>query len=313
MSDPSKMAMVTTQRDSRPRLRLNSTRTLLVVIALIAGLFWARNEYLRRLAVSLLIARLPEGVYLHMGTGPGDRADQKDKARFLQSIGRIKGRNAEPIAAPALALALGEARRKRDVRSSQTAIACLFWIGPDSKVAVPELILMLREPEWPGTFGELPDLKAQAINGLATFGAGDQSVVPALVAALTDRERDRNPGREGVIATAAACALGHLGTRASAAVPDLTNGLKDPNPWVRAHCAVAIGEIVKEHQRVIELLTPLAVDPDEYPRMLAKRVLDGIEFEERTNRNRDRRLKLLAEERNRMRLQDGQSPQSGGR
>lgn len=293
--------------EARPRrwIRLNSIRTMLLVVALVAVSFWVRNEYLRRRAVSALVAILPQGVYVHVSTGPGDRADRRDKDRFGPAVRRVKAFQAEPLAARALVRALAEARSRHDARSANAAIACLFWIGPDSRVAVPELIRTCHEPDWPGAFDEPSKLRAHAIHALATLGAESDAdtVVPVLIEAITNRDGDRFPGREGLIAMAAANGLGLLGDRAAGATPVLTAALKDEVGLVRAQSAIALKRILKDERAVIDLLTPLTNDPDDYVRMVVNQELRRIEFGQRVRRNREARQRLIAEERTRLREQ----------
>jgi tetratricopeptide (TPR) repeat protein len=102
----------------------------------------------------------------------------------------------------------------------------LFTIGPES---IPALIRGLKEPK--------QRVRYHSIIVLSRFGEEAKDAIPALTAALSDKDtqgRARNDPQDDLrfVRSAAADALGAMGPIAKPAMPAILEAMKDKEPWV---------------------------------------------------------------------------------
>jgi HEAT repeat protein len=186
----------------------------------------------------------------------------------------------ELAAVPLLIGLLGD--ESADVRSS-TADA-LGTIGPQAKAAVPALTRALDDKD--------RRVRRQAASALAHMGCEAEPAVPALIKLLEDESsaarqdtanpRGRQQRREGewTARGAAALALGSIGPPAEAAVPALTELLRDKTADVRYSAAWALGGIGPRAKPAVPALIEL-LRSDEMPQGFAARALGKIGAEAR--------------------------------
>lgn len=151
-------------------------------------------------------------------------------ARVLASFG--------PEAADAVP-ALGQALKDKDAKVRFFAAAALGEIGPKAEPAVPLLIEALKDKD--------QDVQAQAAGSLALVGP---SATPALARALSDPEAV-------AIRPTLLYVLGQLGPDARAAVPALTDLLKDKDPNVVRLAVLALGTLGPEAKGAVPTLKEL--------------------------------------------------------
>jgi len=172
---------------------------------------------------SLRLYRRAAAVLIRLGApaAPALAAALKDKARqervevILVRLG--------PAAVPALRDALTEET------SGEAAAHILGLIGPRAVDAVPDLIAVLNRRQAPTA------LRSQAVFALGRIGEPSDSIVPALIAALTDNKME--------IRARAVEALGLIGPRAREAVPALAAALKDHEAIVAIKACQALSFI----------------------------------------------------------------------
>ena len=171
--------------------------------------------------------------------------------------------------------------KSKDVETRREAVIALAGIGPAAKSAVPELITLMDDKEFPnrgaaafalGKIGSKdaaeplkksleatdPMLRLASVWALLQLDPGNDDyakiAVPRLAAALSnDRPRVR---RE------AAIALGKLGPKASGAVKELQTAMHDEIHDVRTEAIVALAEIGAASEPAVPDLTALINNGD---------------------------------------------------
>jgi HEAT repeat protein/lysophospholipase L1-like esterase len=133
------------------------------------------------------------------------------------------------------------------------AAEALGRLGPEARVAVPELIAATSDPR--------PDVRWRAIWALGQIGPTAVAAVPTLRADLTDPE----------VRWRAAEALRGIGLTAVAAVPDLLALLEDPSSNVRWRVVTALGAI--QARQAAPGVATMIHDPAENVRLAAVRAL----------------------------------------
>jgi HEAT repeat protein len=134
-----------------------------------------------------------------------------------------------PAALPALPelTAAAEADRKVSLELVEFAAEAIGKIGPKAKTAVPTLMDLLGVQD--------PNVHGRAAHALAQIGP---DALPPLIAALSDPAPAKRK--------AASWALGEMGPRASAAMPELRRLTSDPNPLVVMGAKDALRRIEKQ-------------------------------------------------------------------
>ena len=134
-----------------------------------------------------------------------------------------------PAALPALPELTAAAQADRNVGLDlvEFSTEAIGKIGPKAKAAVPTLIDLLGVPD--------PDVHGRAAHALARIGP---DALPSLIAALSDPAPAKRK--------AATWALGEMGSRASAAIPELRRLTSDPNPLVVMAAKDALGRVEKQ-------------------------------------------------------------------
>lgn len=184
-----------------------------------------------------------------------DSGDFKEQARIWQeaehAISRM-GSNAVPFLLAKLKYResslhrrLRELVRRQSVVSvgwfedpnyEQMAMAGFHALGPQAKSAVPELRLLLAQP----------DKSDQAAQCLLSIG---RATMPVFMEALSNRN--------SVVHRFVARSLAEFGTNAAPALPVLLRWLDDSKAQDRGYLAGIIGEIGYGNPEVIRVLTPL--------------------------------------------------------
>jgi HEAT repeat protein len=305
-------------RARRPRgIRV---RTLLILVAVCAGLLWARDEWERREAVAALEAKVATGITVDRDWGVVMFVVHEGNS-LHEAVQRVSRLHAQPQAIWRLRLALrrGQAgAAKTNVQNA--AIASLIWLGPEARSAVPDLIETLQH-------NPSADVHGFAAQALARVGADDSATLPALLSKL-----------DSLIAIdvqSAIEALPFLGHRAWPAIPAITKALSHGDPNVRvaaihslgrlgtaAHGAVpalitllnnrehrgwvleALSEIAPDDPMLIPALEPLIKESDPEFMAQAELALRRIRFAQDIKRNRQARLQLIAADHKRFGIPD---------
>ena len=146
-----------------------------------------------------------------------------------------------------LILGLGAAQPEERAAAAQTLG---HLTGPDSTVAIPDLIRVL-EADSNGL------VRSRAAEALGHLGEKDERVVAPLAKALTDPDLQ--------VRVASATALGSLGPRAAGAVPVLAQALEDPDPLVRREAAAALGKMGPATSAAVPALERVLRGPNPSP------------------------------------------------
>ncbi len=136
-------------------------------------------------------------------------------------------------------------------------------IGAETKTAVPQLIVLLKDSD--------VDVRVSAAYALRNIGAEAKTALPQLVSLLKDSNAN--------VRRSAASALGSIGAKAKTALPQLVSLLKDSNANVRSSVASALGSIGFEAKTAVPQLVPLLKDSDANVRISAAFALGSIGFE----------------------------------
>jgi HEAT repeat protein len=138
--------------------------------------------------------------------------------------------------------------QENDREMRMLAVASLGAIGPEATEAVPPLLKQYKKEDDSG--------RIQIIHSLGNI-ASDKAV-PILIEALKDKTKS---GRS-FVREASATALGQIGPKAKAAVPDLISTLEDPEPSIRRAAAIALGNIGSDAKEAVPILERLLNDPE---------------------------------------------------
>ncbi|MHB1033611.1 MAG: HEAT repeat domain-containing protein [Pirellulales bacterium] len=167
-------------------------------------------------------------------------------------------------------------------RTRIDAANALGRMGPEAKPAIPALTELLRDKD--------PNVRIAAVSALGRIAS-------AAVPALTELRKNVGPSAGGApgmdlnpsglrvvgplirIRPAAARALGQIGP---AAIPALTELLRDKDWEVRCFAAEALGKIGSEAKMAIPALTALLKDKNPNVRVAAAEALGGIGPEAKT-------------------------------
>ena len=197
--------------------------------------------------------------------------DQNDKVRVASAgaLGRIKPTPAGAVAG--LALALKD--KVRDVRGNAAwALARIELKGKEAETIVPALIDLLR--------GENKGSRSIAALALGRIGPAAHQAVPALVREMKREAFDRNFAvAMGIAFNWGPSATGALGRIGVAAVPALTEALKDKSARTRARAAFALGVVGQPAAAAVPALIQATEDKDKTVRDTAVRSLKLIRKE----------------------------------
>lgn len=223
-----------------------------------------------------------------LGDRRGDSAELRWTAAEL--LGQIGAES------PAIEAALIAALADPDPCVRGVAVAAIPRVGIAADIAVPALQEFLRREPDPVSLRVLSEYRAaaqpalpllvdilgdrsqgaetrwNAARTIGKVGAGAQSAVPALVAALTDGE--------ATVREHAAEALGDIGPPAAAAVADLAAVLTDPATRVRRDAVRSLGQIGPPARAVVPQMKTLLNDPEGMVRDTARNALRAIAPEE---------------------------------
>jgi hypothetical protein len=154
-------------------------------------------------------------------------------------------------------IALIDQLNSSDAEASLYASKRLNEIGQFSKVGLPKLILLLRDPN--------PDVRSSAVDTLGYMRKSSKLVIPKLIPLLQDHD--------GWVRGRTAAALGEFGEPAKAAIPRLLLLLHDYDPIVRSFAAATLGKMGQSANGSIPHLIPLLKDPDPFVRENASKTL----------------------------------------
>ena len=136
-------------------------------------------------------------------------------------------------------------------------------IGPP---AIPPLTRMFADRD--------SGVRVNAFIGLARMRGDKSQAVPALIAALRigDTVETRNPCAPTGIQRLAAAALGQIGPRAMAAVPDLSRWLDHDDAYTREQATIALWQITGGRKHLASLIQELknAHDRETIDRLVAE-------------------------------------------
>lgn len=149
-----------------------------------------------------------------------------------------------------------------DAEASLYASKRLNEIGQFSKVGLPKLILLLKDPN--------PDVRSSAVDTLGYMRKSTQLVIPRLIPLLQDHD--------GWVRGRTAAALGEFGEPAKVAIPQLLPLLNDYDPIVRSFAAATLGKVGRSARVTISSLIPLLKDPDPFVRGSAAKTLKVLGY-----------------------------------
>jgi HEAT repeat protein len=347
MAQALNMSQSSSQPDDRPaepaaaqprrwRSSLKTTRGLLLLVLLIAGLFGGWNEWKRRDAVGELIGRLSSGRIHLMPPIPAAATSgfyhwKRSAAAgvFGPQVRRIQALHAEPIAVDALVQVIHDVGTTHDSDSARGALACLFLLGPDSARALPEMVALAMAEDSPDQPAQRRALKSDAIHGVGILARIDDAgpTVTVLRRALGGRTGDRvRPIRQGAvdalgaigplardavpdlvrllsesdrsIRLSAIMALGQIGPASAPGTPAILASLKDPDDQIRTQSVISLGEIAQPYERIPEMLAALEnlARNDSGVQGVANRALMLLRWSQQRVENRARLLPLLTPE-----------------
>src|SRR5438874_2098110 len=155
------------------------------------------------------------------------------RAQAIFALGRLKSSDADSLATIVAHLTDADAQVRR------ASVRALRMIEAPRQTTTPLIVKLLNDSD-----------PAVAMRALSTIAEGGVEMVPALTAALEQKE-----------ARYWAClALAEIGAQAKAAVPGLVKALADERPEVRLQAAVALGEIGAEAKPAAGALVKLLED-----------------------------------------------------
>ncbi|WP_404786983.1 HEAT repeat domain-containing protein [Altericista sp. CCNU0014] len=154
-------------------------------------------------------------------------------------------------------IALIDQLNSSDTEVSLYASKRLNEIGQFSKVGLPKLVLLLKDPN--------PDVRSSAVDALGYMRKSSQLIIPQLIPLLQDRD--------GWVRGRTAAALGEFGEPAKVAIPRLIRLLNDYDPIVRSFAAATLGKVGRSARVTIPYLIPLLKDPDPFVRENAAKTL----------------------------------------
>jgi HEAT repeat protein len=189
-----------------------------------------------------------------------DKADPV-RASAAEALGRIGPKANE--AAPLLVDALKDMKSDRFVRIyAAFALGRIAPMPPESAVAA--LGGALSDAETPA------EVRKAAADALGQLGEAAASGVPALAAALRDKQNLE-------VRRATAYALGQVGASGAKALPDLRSAIRDEDKFVRCHALRAIGGFGKEGADAVpDLVRCLKEDSNTEARVAAIEALGSL-------------------------------------
>ena len=119
---------------------------------------------------------------------------------------------------------------RNTVEIRRRAAEALSAIGPKAKPALPELIILLKDPN--------PSVRAAAAEAVGKFEGVGKEVVPSLIDVLDDP----NP----IVRINAINSLSSFGSDAQSALPQLIEGLSDPDRVIRKTIINALSRLGKD-------------------------------------------------------------------
>jgi HEAT repeat protein len=158
------------------------------------------------------------------------------RAQAIFALGRLRASDEESLKA------IVERLSDQDAQVRRASIRALRMIEAPRQTVIPLIVKLLNDSD--------PTIAMRALSSIAEGGV---EVVPALTAALKERD-----------ARYWACvALGEIGPQAKAAVPGLIEVLSDDRPEVRLQATIALGEIGPDAKPAAGALVKLVNDPFE--------------------------------------------------
>jgi HEAT repeat protein len=157
---------------------------------------------------------------------------------------------------------------RKTIKDPQVGIRCasvcaLYGLGPAATSAIPDLLVALEDSD--------RFIRAQTARALARIAPGRIELVEAIAALLADPEANVR----GDVAWALS-EVGRNARRVPGIVPALLVGLKDGNGYVCAQTAKALAQIDPRNEEAIDGITTLLMNPDEFVRADAAEALGAI-------------------------------------
>jgi HEAT repeat protein len=180
--------------------------------------------------------------------------DSGVRVRAAYTLGNI--REEAKAAVPQLILLL----KDPDVDVRRSVTYALRNIGAEAKTAVPQLILLLKDSD--------VDVRSNAAFVLGKMGAEAKTAVPGLIRLLEDSEAN--------VRSNAVDALENIGAEPKTAVPQLIRLLKDSDIDVRKGAASLLGSMGVEAQAAVPGLIGLLADSHANVRSSAASLLGSI-------------------------------------
>jgi HEAT repeat protein len=150
-----------------------------------------------------------------------DRQDPLLRDLAIDALGRIGLRHESVL--PALLRIL---RTHGDTGTRAAAAGALGFIGPAAKVAVPDLLELLKFTD-PKDSNTTYTIRGAVVVTLGEIGPDAKAAVPALIEAFRDKNPAADPVRRLFFRRDVARALGKIGPSAATAIPALIDVLKD--------------------------------------------------------------------------------------
>ena len=135
----------------------------------------------------------------------------------------------------------------RDAELRYRAGLILYYMGPQAKKALPDLVASLKDPD--------PEVRRISATVLGSLGADAKLAAPSLAAASRDPSPD--------VRRAALKALAGAQGDPAATVPLLAQLLKDPEEGVRTDAAQALRDLGAKARTAVRELTEALADPNE--------------------------------------------------
>jgi HEAT repeat protein len=146
--------------------------------------------------------------------------------------------------APQVLAQLNKALQDEDAEVREAAVRKFYWLGPQAKDAVPNLLVALQDED--------AKVRAAAASIFTNLGPAADEAVPALLEAMF-HDKDRR------VRCSAANSLARVGERP---IPHLVKALQDEDADIRRRAASAIGAHDPKRKDLIPALLALAHDED---------------------------------------------------
>lgn len=180
------MNLATAATNATPRTRLGfalRVRTLLVLVAIVAGTLGFMDWWKRWSAVQALVSRVPVSVFIRSRPSFPDQDPTYDPGgTFKIAVNRVRELHEEANAVAAVRKELRKALEQRDEKAMIGALAAMMDLGPSVAAAGPEVLEVIQitsNKNEPATYFD--DAKMLAVHVVGIIAKNNQRYVTYLL------------------------------------------------------------------------------------------------------------------------------------